>query len=52
MERLGRKRTMLVGNALTAIGIGVQIGSHGWKVFLVGRLINGASPNIAEADLN
>lgn len=41
MERIGRKWTIMTGIVLTSIGIGIQIGSHDWKVFLAGRLING-----------
>lgn len=32
---IGRKPTLGIGTILTAAGIGVQMGSHDWKVFLV-----------------
>jgi MFS family permease len=43
MDRIGRKHTIIVGSFFTAIGIGIQIASNDWKVFLAGRLINGIS---------
>ncbi len=41
MERIGRKHTLALGSIITAIGVGIQVGSPGWAVFLVGRSING-----------
>lgn len=41
MDRIGRKWTILVGCALTAAGIGVQMAANDWKEFLAGRLVNG-----------
>ncbi|KAM0327398.1 hypothetical protein ACHAQA_005684 [Verticillium albo-atrum] len=40
MDPLGRKRTIMFGNILTGIGIGIQVASNDWKMFLAGRLIN------------
>ncbi|KAJ9611497.1 hypothetical protein H2200_004681 [Cladophialophora chaetospira] len=37
---IGRKPCLGIGAILTATGVGVQLGSHDWKVFLAGRLIN------------
>ncbi|KAJ9136628.1 General substrate transporter [Pleurostoma richardsiae] len=40
MDRIGRKYTILVGTILTAVGVGIQVASHEWKLFLGGRLVN------------
>ena len=32
---IGRKKTLGIGTVLTAVGVGVQVGSHDWKAFLV-----------------
>lgn len=40
MDRIGRKHTILFGIVFTSIGIGMQIASHEWTLFLGGRLVN------------
>jgi MFS family permease len=34
-DLIGRKYTIGIGTIVTAAGIGIQVGSEGWKVFLV-----------------
>jgi fucose permease len=41
LDNIGRKHTIAVGSLFTAIGIGMQIASTEWKLFLAGRFING-----------
>jgi MFS family permease len=41
LEKIGRKPNVLISAILTSIGIGIQIASVEWKLYLVGRLING-----------
>ena len=41
MDRIGRKHSIIVGTIITAAGIGIQVASHDWKLFLGGRLVNG-----------
>ena len=43
MDIIGRKHTIGIGTVITAVGVGVQVASHTWEVFLAGRLINGMS---------
>ncbi|CAK7237601.1 hypothetical protein SBRCBS47491_010038 [Sporothrix bragantina] len=40
MERIGRKHTIFFGIVFTSVGIGMQIASHEWTLFLGGRLVN------------
>jgi sugar porter (SP) family MFS transporter len=40
MEAFGRRWTYLIGSIITAAGVGMQIGSSEWKLFLGGRIIN------------
>ncbi|PMD60991.1 general substrate transporter [Hyaloscypha bicolor E] len=40
LDTIGRKHTIAVGSLFTAIGIGMQIASTEWKLFLAGRFIN------------
>ena len=41
LDLIGRRHTLGLGAIFTAAGIGIQVGSHDWKVFLAGRLVNG-----------
>jgi MFS family permease len=41
LNRIGRKPVIWIGCAFSVVGIGLQQASHEWKLFLVGRLING-----------
>ena len=41
LDLIGRRHTLGIGAVMTAAGIGIQVGSHDWKVFLAGRLVNG-----------
>ncbi|EXJ80113.1 hypothetical protein A1O1_08255 [Capronia coronata CBS 617.96] len=41
IEWVGRKHSLLIGSVITAIGVGMQIGSSEWILFLCGRLVNG-----------
>jgi MFS family permease len=34
-DLIGRKKTIGIGTVVTAAGIGIQVGSEGWRVFLV-----------------
>jgi MFS family permease len=49
LDTIGRKHTIAVGSLFTAIGIGMQIASTEWKLFLAGRFINGGYPKIEAA---
>ncbi|CAK7201577.1 hypothetical protein SEUCBS139899_004283 [Sporothrix eucalyptigena] len=40
MDRIGRKHTIFFGIVFTSVGIGMQIASHEWTLFLGGRLVN------------
>lgn len=41
LDLIGRKHIILAGCIVTAAGVGMQVGSSEWKLFLAGRLING-----------
>ncbi len=41
LDNIGRKHSIVVGAFFTAVGVGMQVGSTEWKLFLAGRLING-----------
>jgi MFS family permease len=41
LDRIGRKRTLIVGSLFTTVGIGMQQGAREWRLFLAGRLVNG-----------
>lgn len=43
LDTIGRKHSIFAGIVFTSVGIGMQIASHEWKLFLGGRLINGRS---------
>ncbi|KAK9311170.1 general substrate transporter [Lipomyces starkeyi] len=40
IEWIGRKHSLLVGAVITAIGVGMQVASTEWILFLCGRLVN------------
>jgi MFS family permease len=42
LEKIGRKPNVLISAILTSVGVGLQIASVEWKLYLVGRLINGS----------
>ncbi|KAF2811807.1 MFS general substrate transporter [Mytilinidion resinicola] len=37
LERLGRRHSLAMGAGLTGVGVGMQLGSVEWKLFLCGR---------------
>jgi len=41
MERLGRRHSLAMGAGLTGVGVGMQLGSSEWKLFLGGRGVAG-----------
>lgn len=43
IEWIGRKHSLLVGAVITAAGVGMQVASTEWVLFLCGRLVNGES---------
>ncbi|KAF2491375.1 general substrate transporter [Lophium mytilinum] len=44
LERLGRRHSLAMGAGLTGIGVGIQLGSVEWKLFLGGRGVAGRLP--------
>lgn len=43
IEWIGRKHSLLVGAVITSVGVGMQVASTEWVLFLCGRLVNGES---------
>ncbi|OAA54566.1 General substrate transporter [Niveomyces insectorum RCEF 264] len=44
--KIGRKRTILLACSVSCVGVGIQYASHNWKVYIVGKLINGLAIGI------
>jgi MFS family permease len=41
LEKIGRKPNVLISAILTSVGVGLQLASTEWKLYFVGRLVNG-----------
>lgn len=41
MNFIGRKRCLLLDSVFAAAGVGMQVASSEWKLFMGGRLVNG-----------
>ncbi|KAF2094705.1 general substrate transporter [Rhizodiscina lignyota] len=46
VEKIGRKHLFGGGAVVTAVGIAMQVGSHEWKLFLGGRIVNGEANEV------
>lgn len=47
LEVMGRKHSLALGSLITAVGVGIQLASHEWKLFLAGRLISAIGFGVA-----
>lgn len=41
LEKIGRKPNVFISAILTSVGVGLQLASTEWKLYFVGRLVNG-----------
>lgn len=46
IEKIGRKHSFAIGSVLAGVGIGLQVASHEWTVFMGGRIVNAAGFSI------
>jgi MFS family permease len=46
MDRIGRKKTILIACSISCVGVGVQYASHDWQVYLAGKFVNGKQSDL------
>ncbi|KAK5296117.1 hypothetical protein LTR43_005144 [Exophiala xenobiotica] len=46
MDRIGRKKSILIACSISCIGVGVQYAAHEWQVYLAGKFVNGLAIGI------